>query len=141
MIDIAKELKNLVEKPIDPALFPIEKNDTIFIGNCSVVKKQSNWAVLKNKKTKLVTQTKTAAIAAAHRLLTHRPQLGEIARLDNVISKNINDCVFYKNYLKTSRKTEDLECVSIRLEDSTLRIKDARDKLESFIYPRAKYKQ
>lgn len=141
MIDIAKELKNLVERPVDPSLFPVEKGNTILIGDCSLKKTKKGWAVSKNNKTAIITETKTAAVAAANRLKTRQPQLDEIGRLDYVIAKNINDCVFYKNYLRSCKKSEEKECASIRLEDSTLRIKDARDKLESFIYPRAKYTQ
>jgi hypothetical protein len=141
MIDIAKELKNLVELPIDPSLFPIEKENKILIGNCFIVKTNNGWAVYKDKKYQVTTATKTAGIAAAHRLKHRQPQLLEICRLDKIISKNITDCVYYKNLLQKAKKSDVKECASIRLEDSTLHIKEARDKLESFIYPKAKYKQ
>lgn len=138
MTNIAKDLKNIVEKSVDPLLFPMQKGSKIFIGNCVIKYHDNCWNVYKEQNLQLTTETKTAAIAAARALRKNSSKIEEIKRLDRLINKNISDCIYYKNYLNSQTNQDTKVCASIRLEDSRLRIKDARDKLESFIFLMAK---
>lgn len=138
MINIVKELENLVNKTVDPALFPVKKGNTICIGDYAVKTVNHSYAVFLKGKELDRFQTKTAAVAFARLKTKNSQESAEIHRLDRLISKKITDCVFYKNALE--RGTKDRQStVSIQLEDSRMHIKDARDKLEQFIFRRAKY--
>lgn len=137
MIDIARELENLVNKTVDPALFPVKKGKTICIGRNIVKPVDTGYAVYKDQKELDRFQTKTAAVAYSR--LQHRAQhrAAEIHRLDRLISRKINDCVYLRQALQNS-DSNNKHIVSIQLEDNRSHIKDARDKLEDFIFGKAK---
>lgn len=137
MIDIARELENLVNKTVDPALFPVKKGQSILIGQNTVKPVDTGYAVYKENRELDRFQTKTAAVAYSR--LQHRAQhsAAEIHRLDRLIARKITDCVYLKQALQHS-DADRKHVVSIQLEDNRLHIKDARDKLEQFIFRRAK---
>jgi len=138
MINIVKELESLVNKTVDPSLFPLQKGNTLWIGDYSVKTVNYNYTVFLKGKELDCFQTKTAAVAFARLKTKNSQDSAEIHRLDKLISKKITDCVFYKNALEHGTKDRQ-STVSIQLEDSRMHIKDARDKLEQFIFRRAKY--
>lgn len=136
MNNIAEEIRQLVEKPIDPTYFPIKKGNKILLGSFYITESDSLYYI-KDRKNNLIaeTYTKIAAIAAGKSLNKGKKDLLEILRLDNLIEKKSQDCVFYKNKIEKSSKWEIKECAIIKFEDSRSHVKDARDKLKSFIYP------
>jgi hypothetical protein len=137
MNNIINDIKQMVEKPIDPTLFPVKKGNKILLGNFYVVDKAEIYAVKdKSDHTVIETNSKLAAIAAGKLLNKGRRDILEVLRLDDLIEKKSIDCAFYKNKIAKSNKWEEKECAIIRFEDSRTHVKEARDKLKSFIYPK-----
>lgn len=133
MNDIVKNLKDLVNRSVDPQLFPVIKGKKILVGTHKITETDQGFRV-KDKDNKFLaeTRTKAGAVAVARTKKSIHP---EIQRLDYLIDKNIKDCVFYKNFKENSK---DSEIAEMRLNDSRTRIKDARQKLENFIFTKAK---
>lgn len=137
MHNIINEIKEIIEKPVDPSLFPLKKGNRILLGNFTVFQKKSGYEIKnREKRTVAFTETKLAAVAAAKTLNKSNHYLLEILRLDRLIAKNLTDCVFYENKFRNTKKDEVKECAFIRYEDSRAHVKEARDKLNSFIYPK-----
>jgi len=133
MNDIVKNLKDLVNRSVDPELFPVVKGKKILVGSYKIAETDQGFRVTdRNNKSIAETLTKAGAVAVAR---TKKPLHAEIQRLDYLIDKNIRDCVFYKHFRENSK---DKEIAEIRLNDSRMRIKDARHKLETFIFGKAK---
>jgi hypothetical protein len=134
MTDIKNDLESLINTPIDPSLIPVKKGNKIAIGYFTIIKGDNCYIV--KVKNKTVQQFCTLISAVAYCRLGNKAAVNaqEIHRLDYLIDKKTKDCDFYRNALQKSKKTERKLCASIRLEDSRQHIKDARNKLESFIY-------
>ena len=133
MNNIAKDLEQLIEKRTDPELFPVQKGRKILVGSRKVIDGDEEYTVFDDKNRPLIrTRTKLAALAAARaKPVTY----AEILRLDRVIDRRVNDCVFYE---AAKKQAKDQTNLSILLEDSRMHIKDCREKLESFIFRQAK---
>lgn len=133
MNNIVDDLKSMVEKRVDPGLFPVEKGAKILIGSRTVIQGDEGYTVFnENKQPIMNTHTKIAALAAAR---SNRFSFQEISRLDKLIDKKVTDCVFYE---AARKKNKDQTTLSILMQDSRMHIKDCREKLESFIYQQAK---
>jgi hypothetical protein len=134
MIDIKQELESLVNTPIDATLLPVKKGNKISIGIFTVIKDKSGYIVKEKNSAVERFRTLVAAVAYCRLGKTASKNSQEIHRLDNLIDKKTTDCDFYRNAMLESKNRDNKTCASIRLEDSRLHIKDARSKLERFIY-------
>jgi len=129
MNNIVNSLRQIVDKSVDPELFPVQKGNKLFVGSHRIISYKDGYRVFdENKKIVAETRTKAGAVAVARARKMRHP---EILRLDSLIDKNIRDCVFYKNHAQSDPNND---IADIRLQDSKLRIKDARNKLEGFIF-------
>jgi len=132
---IVDEIQALIDKPTDPTLFPIEKKGRILVGKYSVKRSKTGYTVFnENKQLVAKLETKIAAVALAKMLNKNKtPQL-EIQRLDRMIAKHTQDCVFYDQVFKTTDDRERRQDLDMKLWHARSKILDAEDKLETFIY-------
>jgi len=132
---IVDEIQALIDKPTDPTLFPIEKKGRILVGKYSAKKTKTGYTVFnENKQPVTKLETKIAAVALAKMLNKNKtPQL-EIERLDRMIAKHTQDCVFYDQVFKTTDDQERRQDLDMKLWNARSKILDAEDKLASYIY-------
>jgi len=132
---IVDEIQALIDKPTDPTLFPIEKKGRILVGKYSVKQCETGYTVFdENKQPVTKLETKIAAVALAKMLNKNKtPQL-EIQRLDRMIAKHTQDCVFYDQVFKTTDDRERRQDLDMKLWHARSKILDAEDKLASYIY-------
>ena len=132
---IVDEIQALIDKPTDPTLFPIEKKGRILVGKYSVKQSKTGYTVYnENKQLVAKLETKIAAVALAKMLNKNKtPQL-EIQRLDRMIAKHTQDCVFYDQVFKSTDDRERRQDLDMKLWHARSKILDAQDKLETFIY-------
>lgn len=133
-MNLIKEIENLINSPVDGSLFPVKKGNRIFLSECVIKKADGMYEVWRQKKLIARFYTKIGAIACAKRSKTKSLNLLEIVRLDRLLEKNLNDCVFYREKIQNTKKLEDKQCIIIRFEDSRAHIKEIRDKLRSYIF-------
>lgn len=136
-MNIIKDIESLVNKPVDPCLFPVKKGNRIFVGNY-VIKIHADYYKVYDQKNNLqgTTQTRLGAVALAKNLnRTYNSSL-EIQRLDKLISKNLQDCVFYKNVYNSTKDSERKLNTDMKLCNARSRVMDAEEKLASFIFPK-----
>ena len=132
---IIDEIQALIDKPTDPTLFPIAKKGRILVGKYSVKQSKTGYTVFnENKQPVAKLETKIAAVALAKMLNKNKtPQL-EIQRLDRMIAKHTQDCVFYDQVFKTTDDRERRQDLDMKLWHARSKILDAEDKLASYIY-------
>jgi len=132
---IVDEIQALIDKPTDPTLFPIEKKGRILVGKYSVKQSKTGYTVYnENKQLVAKLETKIAAVALAKMLNKNKtPQL-EIQRLDRMIAKHSQDCVFYDQVFKSTDDRERRQDLDMKLWHARSKILDAEDKLASYIY-------
>lgn len=136
-MNIIKDIEYLINKPVDPTLFPVKKGNKIFVGNFVVKQNPYSYTVY-NEKNQLQgdTESKLAAIALAKTLNKNRRVSQEIHRLDRMISKNLQDSVFYDNVYRKTQDTQRKLDADMKLCNARSKIKDAEEKLCSFIFPK-----
>lgn len=136
-MNIIKDIESLINKPVDPALFPVKKGNRIFVGNYIIKVRDDCYEVYDQKNTlKGTTDTKLGAVALAKNLnKTYNSSL-EIQRLDKMISKNLQDCVFYKNIYHSTKDSQRKLDFDMKLCNARSRVTDAEEKLASFIFPK-----
>jgi len=132
---IIDEIQALINKPIDPTLFPMENKGRILVGKCSVKQSRTGYTVYnENKQTVATLQTKLAAVALAKMLNKNQTPKQEIERLDRMIAKHTQDCVFFDAVFKIAEDTERKQNLDMKLWHARSKILDAEDKLSSYIY-------
>lgn len=136
-MNLINEIENLINSPVDASLFPVKKGKKILISPYTITETNGLYTV-SNKNNQLgVFYTKLGAIAFARENRKNRPYLQEIKRLDRLLEKQLNDCVFYRNKVEKAKDKDSKRCATIRFEDSRAHIKEVRDKLRSFIFPQS----
>jgi hypothetical protein len=132
---IVDEIQALIDKPTDPTLFPVEKNGRILVGRYSVKQSKTGYIVYNEKKQSVATlETKIAAVALAKMLNRNQTPKQEIERLDRMIAKHTQDCVFYDCVLKSTDDAERRQNLDGKLWHARSKICDAQDKLAGYIY-------
>jgi len=132
---IIDEIQALLDKPTDPTLFPVEKKGRILVGRYSVKQTSTGYTIYnENKQAIAYLETKIAALALAKMLNKPRSSQLEIERLDRMIAKHTQDCVFYDQVFKNTDDRERRQDLDMKLWHSRSKILDAEDKLETFIY-------
>jgi len=134
-IKLVQDLKDLLDKNIDPVLFPVEKGDRINIGSYSIAKIANGYSVKSYRSNKIIaiTYTKAAAIAIAKNLSRKKDIKDKVLELDKVIAKNHTDCIFYKHTMKTTKDFNKYESTLYRYDVSKQITDIAREKLNKFI--------
>ena len=134
--NLVENLRELLNKPLDPSLFPVKKGNKINIGSYVVIKTKDCYIVKSYKSNSIVAEcsTKSAAIAIAKTLHQKKNHLATILTLDKEFSKYYNDCVFYKHTLKVSKDNVKKAVVSNRYDISMFNVLYLKKKIENFIY-------
>jgi len=132
---IVDEIQALIDKPTDPTLFPVEKKGRILVGRYSVKQSKTGYTVYNENKQSLATlETKISALALAKMLNRPKTPKQEIERLDRMIAKHTQDCVFYDCVLKSTDDPERRQNLDGKLWHARSKIQDAEDKLAGYIY-------
>ena len=136
---LAKELENLINNKIDTSYLPYVKGKSIRIGHIIVRETRAQFfLVFDTKENKEVAKMfcKTAAVALAKSIVTARENsaINRIKELDNRISKHFTDAMFYKHTIKITKDNIKREIAEMRYEIAAETTKDAKDKLDTFIY-------
>jgi len=132
---IVDEIQALIDKPTDPTLFPIEKKGRILVGKYSAKQSKTGYTVYNENKQPLAQlETKIAAVALAKMLNKNKTPQQEIERLDRMIAKHTQDCVFYDQVFKSTDDKERRQDLDMKLWHARSKILDAEDKLASYIY-------
>ena len=132
---LANRLKDLLDKPIDPTLFPVKKGNKINIGSYSIVRVPNGYSIKSYVNNEIIAETysKSAAIAIAKNLSKKRNIIRYIMELDDIYSKNYIDCMFYEHILRKSKDDTQYYATLTRFEISNLKCVAAKDKIESYI--------
>lgn len=134
--NLGKELLRLIEKNLDPSMFPLQKGNKINIGSFSIMPSSAGGYTVKCYKTNAIiaeTYTKTAALAIAKTLSKKNNMVKRIMELDNIIAKNQIDCMFYKNTIKKTKNPVVFESTMFRYDICKQKTIHAREQLNKFI--------
>ena len=135
---LAKELENLINNKIDTSYLPYVKGKSIRIGHIIVRETRAQFfLVFDTKENKEIAKMfcKTAAVALAKSVVQKRSSaINKIKELDNRISKHFTDAMFYKHTIKITKDNIKREIAEMRYEIAAETTKDAKDKLDTFIY-------
>jgi hypothetical protein len=136
-MNLINEIENLINSPVDASLFPVKKGNRILIAPYSIIEADSFYTVFYKNQKLGEFYTKLGAVAFAREARKNYSYAQEIERLDRILEKNLNDCVFYRNKIEKDKNQDSKRCATIRFEDSRAHIKEVRDKLRSFIFPQS----
>ena len=139
-VDLIQELSDLINKNVDAADFPYKKGNSIRIGAYAIRKKKNNYIVIDCMTNKIIEQcfSKAAAIALAKRLAkgkgNEHPTTQEIMNLDNKLSKNYIDCIFYSYTIKNTKDEFKKSATRDRYEIARYEVEASTEALESNIF-------
>lgn len=134
-MDIVQQLEDLISTPLDPELFPIKKGNNLLIGNFQIVETKRSYLV-KYKNSTVIGRTKNllAAVALVKQAKRKKIMFAEIHRLDDLILKQQQDLVFYKDALKNTADLERKQILDTKIQNSLLKIQESKQKLKGFIF-------
>jgi hypothetical protein len=134
-MDIVQQLENLVSTPLDPELFPVKKGNSLLIGDFQIAEAKRSY-VVKYKNSTVIGRTKSllAAVALVKQAKRRKIVFAEIHRLDNLILKQQQDTVFYKDALKKTTDTERKQVLEIKIDNALLKVQESKEKLKGFIF-------
>lgn len=133
---LISQLNQLMTKSIKKYHMPYVDGRFVIIGNYRIKKHAGTYEVREAKSRDLLyaTYSLDAAIAIAKRLnSSNNSSVEPILELDRSIEKNLNDSLFFKRTLKTSKNSVTREVAETRYEIATERVNIAKDKLYKFI--------
>ena len=134
---LTRELEYLINKNLDTSYFPYVKGKSIRIGHVIVREtKVGFFLVFDTKANKEIAKMfcKTAAVALAKNIVRDKNQIKTIKDLDKTIEKNYNDAVFHKHMMRVTKDDTKYFIAQTRYDIAAARTRDAKDKLDSFIY-------
>jgi len=128
---VLKDLQAIIEDNLDPTLFPYKKGNSIRIGSIVIRESTKGHLVYCVNANKQIARTfsKTAAVAIAR-----GGDLQDVLELDREIMKHFNDCLFYKNTMKTSKNETSRFVAENRYEISSDKTHDLKQKLDHYIF-------
>jgi hypothetical protein len=134
--NFAKKLENLINQNIGKIAFPVSNGKSIFIKNYLIRPTANGYVVIDTTQKKQVafTHFKKSAVAIAKNLSEGKRNTFQLLRLDNIILKNFNDAIFYKNTIKKSNDHTKKAIVRARLEIALAQTSHASQNLEEFIF-------
>ena len=138
-LTLAKELENLINNKIDTSYFPYVKGKSIRIGHIIVRETRAQFfLVFDTKENKEIAKMfcKTSAVALAKSIVTSKENdtINKIKQLDDTISKNYTDAIFYKHTIKVTKDEIKREVAEMRYQIAAETTRNAKDKLDTFIY-------
>lgn len=139
-VDLIQELSDLINKNVDAADFPYKKGNSIRIGAYAIRKKKHNYIVIDCMTNKIIEQcfSKAAALAIAKRLEkgkgNEHPTTQEIMNLDNKLSKNYIDCIFYSYTIKNTTDEFKKSATRDRYDIARFEVEASSQALESHIF-------
>lgn len=135
---LLKELQELLDKPIDPTMFPFQKGNSIRIGQYIVrEKKNGKFRVYDCKNNHMITELfcKSSAVALAKTMAKgNTTNISSIQSIDKEIQKWYNDCVFYRHTLKVTKDCIKKDIVETRYEIARDKTTSIRKQLDKYIY-------
>lgn len=133
--NFAKKLENLIDQNIEKIAFPVRNGRDILIKNYLIRSTAHGHVVIDiNKKQQIAfTNFKKSAVAIAKTLSEGKNKTTQVLKLDNIILKNYNDAIFYKNTIKNSDDCIKKEIVRARLEVALEQTAQASQNLEHFV--------
>ncbi len=137
--ELALELENLINNTIDKSVLPYVKGKSIRIGHVIVREtKVGFFLVFDTKENTEIAKMfcKTGAVALAKSIVSKQndAEIKIIKSLDNVISKNFNDAIFYKHTIKVTKDDIKKQVAQMRYSVARDATQHAKDKLDTFIY-------
>ena len=135
--NLLKELQDLINKQIDPTMFPYVKGNSIRIGKYIVRSKANGFhRVYCCETNKLIDEMfcKSSAVALARNLAKGRDNTKKIVELDKDIQKWYNDCVFYKQSMDVSNDDMRKEILETRYDIALDKTSQVRRELDKYIY-------
>ena len=138
-LTLAQELENLINNKIDTSYFPYVKGKSIRIGHIIVRETRAQFfLVFDTKENKEIAKMfcKTSAVALAKSIVTSKENntINKIKQLDDTISKNYTDAIFYKHTIKVTKDEIKREVAEMRYQIAAETTRNAKDKLDTFIY-------
>jgi hypothetical protein len=129
-------LEELINQNIDKESLPYIKGNTIRIGKYAIRQAKAGWWVVYDIEENLQVAKffcKTAAIAYAVDKKA-KIKTTDVYKLDKVIQKHYNDCVFYKYIISKSKDDVKREIIQNRYEVSYAETKKAKQSLDNIIF-------
>ena len=138
-LTLAQELENLINNKIDTSYFPYVKGKSIRIGHVIVRETRAQFfLVFDTKENKEIAKMfcKTSAVALAKSIVTSKQNdtINKIKQLDDTISKNYTDAIFYRHTIKVTKDEIKREVAEMRYQIAAETTRNAKDKLDTFIY-------
>jgi len=134
--NLLKDLEKLINDSIDKSVIPYVKGRNIYIGKMIVRPSRWGYAVFDTSTNSLVDKTfcKTSAVALAKSLAHGKNFRTYIKELDNIISKQYNDCLFYKHTINSTDNEIRKEVAEMRYEIAREKTDSAKQKLDTIIF-------
>jgi hypothetical protein len=134
--DFAQTLEQFINESVSKLAIPSCRGNTVKIKNYFIRKTKTGYIVVDTENNNQIAHTsfKTSAIAIAKSLAEGKNIINQILYLDNIILKNYNDAVFYKNVIQKSKDSQVRESRRARLEIALDRTAFAKQSLEDFIF-------
>jgi hypothetical protein len=137
--ELALELENLINNTIDKSFLPYVKGKSIRIGHVIVREtKVGFFLVFDTKENQEIAKMfcKTGAVALAKSIVSKQndAEIKIIKSLDDVISKNFNDAIFYKHTINVTKDDIKKRVAQMRYSVARDATQHAKDKLDTFIY-------
>lgn len=136
MKDIVKLLEEIINQNLNDLDLPHVKGNSIRIRHMVVRKSPKGYLVYNTKDNVQVARTfcKTSAIAIARTCAQGKNYVKEIMRYDQIIEKNYNDSIFYKNTLRRTKDEFKKDVIEIRFWDARDRTLAAKESLDNIIF-------
>ena len=137
--ELALELENLINNTIDKSFLPYVKGKSIRIGHVIVRETRVGFfLVFDTKENAEIAKMfcKTGAVALAKSIVSKQndAEIKIIKSLDDVISKNFNDAIFYKHTINVTKDDIKKRVAQMRYSVARDATQHAKDKLDTFIY-------
>ena len=137
--ELALELENLINNTIDKSFLPYVKGKSIRIGHVIVREtKVGFFLVFDTKENQEIAKMfcKTGAVALAKSIVSKQDnaEIKLIKTLDDIISKNFNDAIFYKHTINVTKDSIKKQVAQMRYSVARDATQHAKDKLDTFIY-------
>ncbi len=135
--NLIQELNDLLEKNINAADFPYKKGNSIRIGSYAIRKKKSSYIIIDCSSNKVIQQcfSKAAALALAKKYAKGtNVNTQDIVNLDQKLSKNYIDCIFYSHTIKSTKDEFKRNATIDRYEIALHEVETSKQALECHIF-------
>jgi len=136
MKDIVKVLEDIINQNVNEIDFPYVKGNSIRIKNMVIRKSRNGYLVYDTKENKQVAKTfcKSSAVAIAKSMAKGFDVIDQVMIWDQIIEKNYNDSIFYKNTMKKTKDEFKKDIIEVRFEDAKYRTEYAKQNLDTIIF-------